>query len=237
MQNNNNLILTPELCEFVGMIIGDGYIQKPIRVKLFYSVSITGHSKDDKEYLTKFTPALVKAFIEIRPPRVFFRKDSNALILKFNSKKLFYFLTNKIGLPVGNKTFTAKIPDLIENSGEELLFSNIRGIYDTDGTVFFDRRHTYCSPYPRICLQTVSEPLFIQLKLILEKHFSIYTKKLKTRHVFTIDVYGWKQFQKWMSLIGFSNKKHLDRINQGFKDKLQAGIAPAVSTLPMSYFS
>ena len=47
----------------------------------------------------------------------------------------------------------------------------IRGIFDTDGGVFLDKRKIYKTKYPRIIFQTVSKPLFEQLSSILSKNF------------------------------------------------------------------
>lgn len=217
------LELTSNLCEFVGALIGDGHIMKNYKGKNFYGVLFTGNSELDKDYfLQKLSP--IATSISSTKPCITFRKEKKAIMMRFYSKKLYQELVENIGLPTGNKTFTIKIPEKIIKSNDELIFATMRGIFDTDGTVFLDKRKIYKSPYPRISLQTVSKPLFDQLKARLEKHFSLYTNYFAKRKVFVIEIYGKSQLDKWMQLIGFSNNRHLNKIKE-----LQAGIAPATS--------
>jgi len=221
--------LSEDLCEFIGAIIGDGSVDGHLQKRNGLSahhISITGHSILDKEYLSQQHPKLVKKLFNTQC-KIYFRKDCNAMILNIHSKNIFCLLTERFEFKPGNKTHTTKIPKEIIESEDKFIFSTIRGIFDTDGCIFFDKRKQYSKPYPRIVLQIMSEPLYLQLKEILSKQFSIYAKK-NNRNTYCIEIYGLPQFEKWMKLIGFSNKKHLDRIEQSTK-KLQAGIAPATS--------
>lgn len=59
-------------------------------------------------------------------------------------------------------------------SKDELVRATIRGIFDTDGCVFIDKRKSYKLYYPRIALQTVSKDLYNQLVSYLSRHFSLY---------------------------------------------------------------
>lgn len=224
-----SLPLSKEFCEFIGAFIGDGcidsYIDKNGKSK--YHINITGDAKLDKNYLTEVMPSIVKNIFNIKP-HIFFRNDSNAMTVNFYSRTLFTFLTKRFGFPAGKKTLTVKIPDEIFTSCEEFLFATIRGIFDTDGCVFLDKRKSYKIPYPRITLQIRSRPLFLQLKSFLSNYFSLYaTHNIKKDHYY-LDIYGHKQFTKWMQLIGFSNQKHLTRIQENYKP--WAGFEPAVSS-------
>jgi len=204
--------LSKELCELIGAIIGDGCVDGHIRNgNSTYHMSITGDAERDKDYLTNKIPSIISLLFNI-PTHIYFKKDCRAIALNFNSKQIFTLLTKRFGFPAGAKTFTVKIPDEIIQAGEEFIFPTIRGIFDTDGCVFFDKRGKYKMPYPRITLQVVSEPLFLQLKQLLSAHFSIYTHNNTKRHNYCVEVYSHKQLEKWMRLIGFSNQRHLDRI-------------------------
>ena len=86
----------------------------------------------------------------------------------------------------------------------------------------------YKKPYPRIALQIASQPLFLQLKEFLQKYFSIYTFEDHNRRAYHIEVYGHAQLTKWMQLIGFSNKRHLSKIENYYK--LPTGIGPVISS-------
>ncbi len=207
--------LTEDLCEFVGAVIGDGCIDGYVneRGKSKYHVFITGNAELDKDYLTnRLTKILESAFL--KTPTILLR-DSRTMILNICSKRIFKFLTERLGFIPGNKTYTVSIPSEIINGDEHLVFATIRGIFDTDGNFFIDNRKIYRKPYPRITLRIASEPLFLQLKEILEKHFSVFAAKKKNGpfQIYEIVVYNEAQLDKWMSIIGFSNQKHLRKID------------------------
>jgi intein/homing endonuclease len=222
-----SLNLTCDLCEFVGAIIGDGSIDGHINARgnSKYHIFVTGDSRLDRTYLTKVLPKKISIFN--LKPYVFFRKDANAMVLNFFSKKLFSFFTTRLKFVPGNKTYTVTIPEEIMQSKDEFIFATIRGIFDTDGIFFVDKRPIYKKPYPRIALQIVSKPLFIQLKNFLKVHFSLYTFENIKRQAYHIEIYGPDQLDKWMKIVEFSNKRHLDKIIEFYK--LVEGIAPSSS--------
>lgn len=224
-----NISLSENLCEFVGAIIGDGNIDgslKKINNLPTYTISITGDLKLDYDYLVNYHSNLILDLFNVKS-KLYFRKDYNAVIMKLFSKKIFCLLTKRFGFKPGNKNYSVKIPEEILNSDDKLIFSTIRGIFDTDGTFFVDNRPVYKKPYPRIALQTVSRPLFLQLKNFLEKYFYLYTFEDSKRKAYSIEVYGCEQLDLWMRLIGFSNKRHLNKISNYYK--LVAGVEPASS--------
>ncbi len=234
---NLEIPLTENLCEFIGAFIGDGnlYLSKKGR----FNVNIVGHSKLDYNYLTKTIPNLISPIID-RKPNVTIRKNTNAMRVGFSSKLLGKLLTERFHFPCGAKTYSVKIPEEILNADEKFVFATIRGIFDTDGCVFIDKRKIYQKPYPRITLQVTSENLVNQLNEFLSKYFKVYTLKSKrkfkdsakyNRHeIYILEIYGLKQVEKWMLLIGFSNDKHLSKISQLLENKPLAGIEPAVSS-------
>jgi len=213
----NKIPLSTELCEFIGAHIGDGYANKYIitcgktkedKIKYCtrYHIQFSGHSKNDLDYYkNKIIPIANKLF-DINP---YTRIIGNTLRINFFSKKLIFMLKDRFGIPIGKKSHTVKIPEEILNSNKKYLFATIRGIFDTDGCVFIDKREIYLKPYPRITLQIMSKPLYFQLKKILEKYFTLYTRINEKRQNTYIEVYGSIQIGKWMKLIGFSNKYHL----------------------------
>ena len=125
-------------------------------------------------------------------------------------------LSKRFGfIPGGGKSISVKIPKEIIGSGEKFINSTIRGIFDTDGCVFLDKRKIYKNIYPRITLQMISKELHEQLKSYLLGKFSLYCaeKDIEEKNrAYYIEVYGIKQLKKWMGLIGFSNKRHLDKV-------------------------
>ena len=222
-----NMELSNDLCEFIGALIGDGFTGKYGKT---YWTELTGDLRLDYNYLTNVMTNYSIQLFNGLAPRTTIVEKKNTIRKIFNSKQLHQILTQRFGFPVGVKCYTIKIPKEIMNSKEEFIFSTVRGIFDTDGCVFFDKRKIYNKAYPRIVFQTASKPLYLQLKESLERHFSLYARKKKTRDIYLIEIYGHKNLKKWMKLIGFSNKRHLDKIEKYFKPI--ARIELATSTLP-----
>lgn len=196
-----NMKLNESLCELVGAFIGDGFTNK---YGSSYITQFTGHSKLDNDYYDNTIIPIIYELFGIQPC---VSKKGNVMRVTIYSKRLFELFTKRLKLNYGKKVYTTKIPMEIIHADEKLLFAAIRGVFDTDGCVFVDKRPIYKRPYPRITLQTASEPLYIQLKEVLEKHFSLYTSKRKDRRHY-IEVYGHKQLKRWDRLIGFSNERH-----------------------------
>lgn len=228
-----NIPLSIELCEFVGALIGDGSVEGFLQKRNGlpkYHLFITGHLVLDLDYLTRYQLNIIKQLFGL-DCKITFRKNCNALVLHLYSKRVFCLFTERFDFKPGNKIYTTKIPEEILSAGEKYTFATIRGIFDTDGCIFFDKRGIYGKPYPRIVIQIASAPLYFQLKEILGRHFSIYASKKRNRRAYCVEIYGHNQFEKWMKLIGFSNKKHLNRIVNNLVNKVEAGIEPAASTL------
>jgi hypothetical protein len=205
--------LSQELCEFIGAFIGDGMFNC-YKNKL-YQIEFAGDSRRDLEYYQEKIIPGIKNVIPNLNPHIYKVKNKNSIRIVFYSKDLFYFLKNEFDFIPGKKTYTVFIPNRIMNSKEVFINAAIRGIFDTEGCIFLDKRSIYKNPYPRISLQIVSEPLYTQLKDYLSKEFKIDSGKIKDRNVYYIGIYGFNQLKKWMSLIGFSNKRHLDKIAAG----------------------
>ena len=207
-----NLILTPELCEFIGAFIGDGMFN--VYNNKSYQVSFAGDKRYDLEYYKNIIiPAAKQVQKEVIPRIYNCHKSENGVRVVFYSKKLFLFLRDFCGFVPGKKTYTIRIPDFLFNN-EITRNKIIRGIFDTDGGVFLDKRKIYKTKYPRIIFQTVSKPLFEQLSSILSKNFKLYTGFNSKRQVYIIDIYGINQIKSWMKMIGFSNSRHLNRLLQ-----------------------
>lgn len=215
-----NMPLSEELCEFIGAVIGDGYIDGYLDKtgRSHYHIGIIGDSELDREYHLGKLSKIVKDLFDVKT-RPYFRKDARALQLNIFSKQIFKLLTERFGFPTGVKAHIIKIPDEIMASEERFIFAAIRGIFDTDGNVFIDKRKIYKEQYGRITLRTISQPLHDQLKEFLKKYFSFYSSVIKTEHAPTrqIAIYRREQIEKWMHLIGFSNQRHLTKIEELLK--------------------
>lgn len=207
------LELNKDICELAGTFIGDGCFN--VYNNKLYHIEFSGDTRYDLPYYEEIIIPILKSIIpDIKPHFYYGHNRDNSLRVVFYSKKIFIFMKDFLGFTPGKKTFTIKIPDKIILAGDEFIRSTIRGIFDTDGCVFLDRRKKYKNPYPRIFLQTVSKPLYDQLYPYLSREFKMYTRFNEKRQIYIMEIYGLEQVRKWMNIIGFSNNRHLSKIYQ-----------------------
>lgn len=101
------------------------------------------------------------------------------------------------------------------NMGREGIYT-IRGIMDTDGTIFVSKKPGI-ERYPTIEITTTSKVLANQLRIILLRQgFRVgnireSTSKLSTRVAYRVPLYGKENIRKWLNEIGFSNEYKLNR--------------------------
>jgi hypothetical protein len=203
-----NMPLTEELCEFLGVIIGDGCTNKYGKL---YQTQIAGDKRLDKGYYTNNLSIICKNVFGITP-RIVIRPKG--IYMNLYSKRLFQLLTKRFKIPKGIKCYTVKIPNEIINASEKMLYSTVRGMFNTDGGIGIDKRKTYKKPYIRINYTSVSSVLILQLREILNKieiPHSIHTQK--NRKTQQIQINGEKNVKKFIKNIGFSNSRHLSKLS------------------------
>jgi intein/homing endonuclease len=200
-----NLPLSKELCEFIGAFIGDGFTN---RYGYNCMTQITGHKQLDKHYYINTLIPIIKSISPNANPLIYIRPD--AIRLTINSKEFHNLLTTRFGFPSGKKTFSVIIPEEIINSNNcYLINACLRGIFDTDGCVAFDRRKIYKTPYIRIVLQMESKELIKQIHSLLQNQG---IKSTITTDLRKIQINGTENCRKFVKQVGFSNKRHLDKL-------------------------
>ncbi len=208
--------MNPELAEICGIIAGDGHLSRYISPKrTHYKISIFGHREDDREYFSY----VQKLFFRNLGKELRLKERENHIELRVNSKKILEKFEN-IGIPVGNKSGIVKIPESIKKD-LNLSLNFIRGVADTDFSLIFRKRKTIKS-WPRITADIKSKQLIYDICEILRivdiKVAGPYTRnRVRNESPYTayqIDINGHENFQKWMKLIGFRNKKHRIKIGR-----------------------
>ncbi len=196
-------MISKEEAELVGIILGDGYIYQKNN---HYRFGFTGNPRTDKLYYHY----LSELIYSVTGKKVKITLRSKGLRIVVNSKSYITRLTMFFELPFGkNKDRRIVIPDIIANDWN-LAKHTIRGLVDTDGSVFTADKPG--SPdYPTIELNTTSKALIIQLKKLLEeKGFRVtkawsYRSVVSTTPLFKIALNGRQNIKKWLDEIGFSN--------------------------------
>lgn len=139
------------------------------------------------------------------------------LYLNFHSKRLFELLTKRFKIPAGVKCYTVKIPEEILKAPKEILKFALRGIFNADGGVGFDRRNSYKKPYVRINYVSVSQELINQLDIVLNHlkiHHSVHIRKggYNKSQSEQIQINGERNVKLFIREIGFSNPRHTHKI-------------------------
>ena len=206
------VILNENVAELVGAIIGDGYIY---RNKRKYQIGFVGHQVTDKYYFEYLRELIKKEWNKEAKPVM----RERAIRMTINSKEVVNFLINELSIPYGKmKSKNVVIPEQIRNNWR-LAKHTIRGITDTDGSVFAVRKPRV-ERYPSIEITTISKNLAEQIKKILEERgFRVakiwqFKSKLSNNLGYRFGLNGRENLKKWTEEIGFSNPYKLQRAKE-----------------------
>lgn len=188
-----------DLAEFLGIMIGDGGITK-------YQASIALNMRDDEAYAV-YVRKLASQLFGIPATKVD-RRKANCTVINLSSIELVHYL-NTLGLPTGDKIRAGlDIPSWIKTE-QELVKACLRGIFDTDGSIFLEthniRERVYS--YPRMSFVSASEPLRESICDALQRlgfDARIHMERSVNLERFT-------DIEKYFRMIGSSNPKHLSR--------------------------
>jgi hypothetical protein len=186
------------LAELFGIIIGDGGITKR-------QVKITLDSETDKDYV----PFVVNIFTELFGVAPSIRKCKSRAVDIIVSRTSLVDYLETLDLPPGHKIKRQiNIPEWILNNSE---FSRacIRGLMDTDGSIFIEN-HTIKDriySYPRLWFVSASKPLRESVfKILAEAGFS---PKVRSERAVTLEKRD--DIVVYFNTIGTSNPKHRKR--------------------------
>ena len=209
------LKLTKELAEFLGILIGDGYLDLARN-----RVIITGNIKKDKLYLSNYVKNLIENLFQVKT--IFWKQENKgAYYLCLNSVKIISKL-KELNL---EKT---SIPSIIMRSNKNMKANFLRGLADTDFTIYFKKgKNRKLHSYPVICSTFNSKFLVSKIKSLLSElgiRANIYAQKRyianKFYNQYDIQIYGRKNLDIWLKNIGFNNARIFKKINlwrrQGF---------------------
>ena len=187
-----------ELAEFMGIMMGDGGMNKR-------QISITLHNVDDLEY-SHFVRKLIKKLFDIEPS-ISNREKMSVNVLVISRSGLVKHL-HSLGLVVGNKIKQQiDIPQWIKNN-KRFLKACIRGLVDTDGCVF---THKYkvnnkWYSYKKIDFTSASAPLRESVLIALKDlgmTASVYRRNVRLNSKNNVE--------RYFKLVGSHNPKHLKK--------------------------
>lgn len=120
-----------KLASFIGIVLGDGYIYSK---NGGHEIVISSHSEDDVQFLKDYVDPLAQ-YLFNKIPKYLIDKKAKNIKLRIQSKDAVDLIINS-GLKPGNKILNnTTIPKWIFKN-KDFLRNCIRGIIDTDGSVF-----------------------------------------------------------------------------------------------------
>lgn len=210
----SSLKMSPKFAEFIGILLGDGSIgiyrcsRGNGKVSIQHKLQITCNSVDDKEYIG-YIENLIELFFQVKPKKSF--RNIKTCDIRLFHKDIIKFMIDEIGMKLSPKWNRAKIPEFYIKNKLELDI--LRGYFDTDGSVVITNNNG--TIYPRLEMKICPSPMQSQFIDILKRsgfRFGVYQiGKGEVR----IQLNGKEQLKKWFNEIGFSNQKHINKINSG----------------------
>lgn len=202
-------LLNPIFLEFYGVLLGDGWLSSlNYRNKTIWLIGISGNGSLDREFFSYLKKNIQKLFG--RNPYQKERPKYNSIELNFTHKALVKELNKKLQFPIGKK-LNLRMHENIYSQGYEKTRNVIRGIFDTDGSFYFDKTPSN-RPYPCISIKMKAPILMGQIRdILLGQGFRLTYRDYENGQA-QIKLKGSKQLSKWMREIGSSNPKHLNKI-------------------------
>ncbi|MFH1276330.1 MAG: LAGLIDADG family homing endonuclease [Candidatus Woesearchaeota archaeon] len=191
-----------KLAELLGALAGDGHLSH-----INYEIAITCDLIKDNDYITNYIAPLFRNLFNVNS-KIKEHHYNNSIKCVINSKKLQEFLVKSFGIPIGKKKGNLHIPDKVF-SDKNLLKNYLRGLFDTDGSVYLKRKNSLVVSIisrDKNHLNEVKEG-FIKLG---------YKPSISGKNLY---IYDQNQVRIFFNEIGSSNKKHLNRYDNFIKQE------------------
>jgi DNA-binding transcriptional regulator WhiA len=202
--------ISQELAEETGWHIGDGsmnFYKNRGKSRGFYQ--LRGHIEDDKAHYIKRIKPLFKKLYKIKislrvmpSTRVFGFQIWNDDLVNFKKE---------LGLPLGFKENIEIPKNFLSN--QKLKKAVVRGIFDTDGGIYLEKKNGKL--YPRLSITTISFKLsdqlltlFYEFGIHVTRYSQLYNDKFNRKRSYIITIRGVKMFDKFMKEIEPKNPKH-----------------------------
>lgn len=204
-----------EIAEILGIHVGDGCISVNKRYKEY---ALSGDIREEREYYDNwvvplFSKNIVKPLLNKELVAKEYKKNGTYGFYIFNSKIVDFFLD--FGIPFGSKLNIGIPKQILENKKLSKRF--LRGLFDTDGCLYFDRNRSAKNPInkvPSIRLGNTSKKLIKQVySLLLKLNYhprltKPYKGKRDKNFVYYVLIYRKNDVKEWMRNIGFKSPKH-----------------------------
>ena len=195
--------ITPELAEEIGMHYGDGFLSAKR-----YDYRLKGNFKDEIPYYEDYIRPLFKKLYNLN---INLKQFQSTYGFEIYSQALCEFKTKVMKIKSGNKEYI-NFPEPLKVNNVEILTSFLRGLFDTDGSLYFKTRYGYEKYYPTITLSLFSKGLIKEVGEILNMlgfNPNVYIQNSKG----IISLNGIGALKKYEKMIGWSTQKNLNKLN------------------------
>ena len=196
-----------KIAELIGAHCGDGTLYRTTRGLVW---ELRG-ALDEKGYYFHNICPLLNDLFSLEVVSKFRSGGGNGCWgVQTSNKEITSFFLNH-GFTPGTKTYTVSVPDYILEADVTIKRAFVRGLFDTDGCLRFERvNKRKMHDYPRIELGFASKALRDGLRLLLDDlGFRSFIWSDKTN--FKICLSGKVMLAKWMTEIQPKNPKHLKK--------------------------
>lgn len=200
--------------ELIGAHIGDGTLYLSGKT-LVWELRGSIYEQDYYAHMSQLINDLFS--VEIKPKY----RGPNSYGIQTTNKTITQFFIGR-GFSPGKKVYTVKVPDYIKAAQNSIKQTFIRGLFDTDGCIVFEKNRTPYHYYPRIEFSFASKNLrddliFLFDDLGFKSHHWQTTRKDGME--FKVSLAGFLNLDNWTTLIEPANSKHLIRIERGLANK------------------
>jgi len=202
MPNN----LDSKTSELIGMHVGDGTLYKTNWGLVW---ELRG-ALSEKDYYLNHVSNLLSSIFKIKFIPKFRSGGKNGCFGIQTSKKVVTNFFIEYKFVAGRKTHTVSIPDYIKKAKDKIRLAFIRGYFDTDGYLRFERINNNKEyNYPKIEFSSASKNLREDLfHLLIELGFKPYKWGKKD---YKICLAGKENLEKFIRKVIPRNKKHLNK--------------------------
>src|SRR3989338_8105414 len=145
--------------ELAGMHAGDGILYKTGKNSIVWE--LRGGLGEQEYYINFVSPLLYKLFNVKIQPKHRSGGGNGSFGIQTCNKQITGFLLRYF--PIGEKSSKVCIPEPIINGSNKLRCAFLRGLFDTDGCIRFDKNHTLRHYYPKIEFSSISGKLASQV--------------------------------------------------------------------------
>lgn len=206
-----------KLAELLGIFFGDGHLGH-------YQAQVVTNSETDMGHAF-FIKNLIKSVSGLDSV-IKERKQENAVNITVSSKNFCDFL-HKVGMPKGNKIQNnLEVPRWINNS-KKFQRAFLRGLFDTDGSVYLDKHKVKGMVYRSVNLAITSySPSLIKGIIKILQQLDIKYTYSGPQH--SVYIRRNREVLRFFSQVSSSNEKHRNRFNN-FMEEYRSGHNGAVS--------